>query len=268
MPLWPWVNIDIWSCSGLDSDHVTEFWCWLDNSQWSYDIFVSFGKESTFASPQCLHGLRKSQNAEHCPMTCLSSFELYIVNQPGAVHQSTKHVTSCRQQVALWQWVNIDIWIWSGRDCGRVKEVWGWLDNAQRSSHFFVKMAKMATESKMGRGTVGARALNIAIYRLLITGEKPARWGHLALWRTVGLLMLRKWGGARSTQLDTMLPGRYTLNFPSSHRRCLLSISPVSQSQDCSPVSQSQDFGHPPHLLLKRKSWENLSTDTGIYIFM
>ena len=52
-------------------------------------------------------------------MTCPSSFELYIVKQPGAVCQSIKHVTSCHQQVALWSWVNIE-----GSDQARTVIVW------------------------------------------------------------------------------------------------------------------------------------------------
>ena len=39
---------------------------------------------------QCLHGLRNCHNSDHGPMTLLTSFELYIVKRPGAIHQSIK----------------------------------------------------------------------------------------------------------------------------------------------------------------------------------
>ena len=56
----------------------------------SYDNIVSFGEGWSFATPQCLHGLRNCHNSDHGPMTWLTSFELYIVKRPGAIHQSIK----------------------------------------------------------------------------------------------------------------------------------------------------------------------------------
>ena len=73
------------------------------------------------------HQLSLNVSSDHVLIASLSL--ILWSRQEQYMYQSIKHVTSCRQQVVLWRWVSIDIWIWSVRDCDRVKEVWGWLDN-------------------------------------------------------------------------------------------------------------------------------------------
>ena len=57
--LWPWLNIDIWSGSGLDSDHVTEFWGWCTVDLWELE-----------KRKQCVN-VQKWQLNSKCPTSCL-----------------------------------------------------------------------------------------------------------------------------------------------------------------------------------------------------
>ena len=43
MALWPWTNINIWSCSGQDCDHGSVIWSRLDNAEWIYKVLPVSG---------------------------------------------------------------------------------------------------------------------------------------------------------------------------------------------------------------------------------
>ena len=43
MALWPWTNINIWSCSGQDCDHGSVIRSRLDNAEWIYKVLPVSG---------------------------------------------------------------------------------------------------------------------------------------------------------------------------------------------------------------------------------